>query len=136
MMSLKKIGREAHEESNERAVSRRKGGMTEFESEYLQIPTESPEQHAVRELAEHCVDEIDAYEDHRCRYKFHGNGIPISPEEREDCRRYARDVEEDFYWFASQTLPIDHREWRQIVLEATRRKNRMEWERRKSDKSR
>lgn len=105
--------------------------MTRFENEYLQIPTESAADAAVRELAEHCVDLIDAYEDQRCRYKSNGNGIPITLEERQDCRLYTEDVKEEMLWFARLLAPIEKREWNQLVLAANRRKSRMEWEKRR-----
>lgn len=100
--------------------------MIEFQNEYLQVPTLSRVQIAQRELAAHCSDLIDAYEDQRCRYHLSDGGIPVTPEERADCRQYAREVNDELFRFASLLGPLELREWNQLVLEETRRKNNRE----------
>lgn len=101
--------------------------MTEFRNEYLQIPTLSRAEIAQRELAAHCSDLMDEYDDMRCRYKSPrtGDGFPVTPEERADCRRYAEEVKDELFWFAARLGPLERREWNLMVIEETRRKE--EW---------
>ena len=96
----------------------------QWRNEYCGEWVDRPHWNQMRQLAEHYVDETEAYDSLVCTGRSErGVAIPVSYDERRSCRIYADTLKQELGWLALQ-LGFTAADWQHEVQRASERYDR------------